>query len=70
MLYLEDLAPMKCACGCGKEGGPIALHGKCHISAPTVAWYVDGMIRIECSVCKKLVAEIAVARRTKDNELH
>lgn len=38
------------------------LHGRCHISAPTTCEYRrEGVLRVTCSACGKLVAEIAVA---------
>lgn len=63
LLYIEDLKDMKCPCGRPGCEDPIFMHAACHPSAPTWASYFDGILTISCSVCEKVIAEIAVANR-------
>jgi hypothetical protein len=59
-----DLDPMRCdRPGCAHLDHPhgLALHARCHESAPLQVWYADGVITVLCAGCKTLVAKIAVA---------
>ena len=63
MLYKEELDKMECAAGHKAKG--FWLHSKCHITIPTWVRYEDGIISVRCSVCDKVVAEIAIASNIK-----
>lgn len=63
-LTRKQLDPMKCGtpgCGCS---GPLVLTAKCHMGTPVTATYdwTTGMLTIQCSVCKRHVATIEVAK--------
>jgi hypothetical protein len=40
---------------------PMYVHGHCHIQAPVVCIYQDGVLEIRCTACGDLVTRIAVA---------
>jgi hypothetical protein len=65
-LYKEGLKDLKCPCGVPGCEDPLYMHSKCHPEAPTWARYFDGVLTIECSVCRKVIAEFAVASRNGD----
>jgi len=57
------LDPMKCGtpgCTCA---GPLILNARCHMGRPLQVEYdwTTGVLTVACSVCQRLVAEIAVA---------
>lgn len=54
-------------CSCGEEqcdNSTIFFHGRCHPEAPAEVSYTkgSGKIVIACHTCKKLIAEVAVAK--------
>ena len=75
MLFREDLEKLLaqgCAC-CKKEGKdpkkehshkqPLYFHAKCHIDAPPWSYYKNGIIHIECSVCRQPIFSFQVASK-------
>lgn len=48
------------------EGGPLYLHGACHIGSPTWAVYDHGLLTITCAECKREIATIYVAEEPPD----
>lgn len=62
LLTQEQLDNMQCAIpGCSKDHGPLYLHGRCHIEAPTEVVYFNGELMIACAECQSPIARIAVA---------
>jgi hypothetical protein len=49
-----------CESGCTHE---FFFHARCHPAAGTWVSYREGTLTIICRECRKLVAEVAVARR-------
>ena len=61
ILTQHYLNQMTCnAPGCN-ETHQLYLQARCHEDAPPTCIYSSGVLRIECSVCKLQVCEIAVA---------
>lgn len=59
----SDLDRMTCStagCKCGASGGLI-FRARCHLDAVPLTVYSHGVIRIECSVCRRPVVDIQVA---------
>lgn len=53
----------KCCCAkCKDNTQPLYLHGRCHISSPSVAMYdsIKKVLIIRCAECMLLVARIRV----------
>ena len=48
-------------CNCGANGGDMFLHGRCHMDGNTETSYCEGVIKVACKECGKLIARIAVA---------
>ena len=65
-LYKEDLDQVQCSCGRIACEDPVFLHSGCHIKSPTWCSYFDGVLTVRCAECKKIVAEIAVAKKESD----
>jgi hypothetical protein len=43
------------------EAGPgLAIHGRCHPGAGTIAWYRAGVLTFRCKKCECIVVDIAV----------
>ena len=63
MLYKEELDKMECAAGHEAKG--LWLHSGCHITIPMWVRYENGVLIIRCSVCNKVVAEVAVMSNIK-----
>jgi len=67
-LNLEDLERLAGG-GCQVPGcthphsGALYVHARCHLGAGNEVSYVlgSGVLRIACRVCKKVIAEVAVA---------
>jgi len=68
VLYKEDLDDMTCTCGKPACEDPIVFHGRCHPRAKTWCYYFDGMLTVRCADCDKVVTEVAVARKVKDDK--
>lgn len=60
-----DLDHVHCSVpGCTTEhagGNSVFLHGRCHVGAGNEVEYVDGLLHIRCTRCKREVAAIQVA---------
>lgn len=72
-LTTAELERSVCACGAEDcDNSTIFLHGKCHPEAAAEVSYTkgSGKIVINCHKCKKLVAEIAVAKPPSMAELY
>lgn len=68
-LYKEALDATECSVpGCDhKDHAPgYFLHSKCHTGSPVWVMYLNGNLFVTCSVCKKVVASIAVASIAKE----
>ena len=63
MLYKEDLDKMECAGGHAAAG--LWVHAKCHFPINPGARYEAGILTFYCTVCNKMVAQIAVATAKK-----
>jgi hypothetical protein len=67
-LCIEDLERIASG-GCQVEGckndhpHEFFFHARCHPTAGTWVSYKEGTLTIICRECRKLVAEVAVARR-------
>jgi hypothetical protein len=60
-LTKDDLERMECQIpGCKHESHEFVLHSRCHYRTPTWTSYQNGVLTITCSLCHKVVAEIAV----------
>ena len=62
--YKEDLALIGCGTpGCQTQHDLIYLYAACHSSKKLYLGYdkKKGLLQMRCAVCRKLVAEIAVA---------
>lgn len=66
MLYLEDLARLKCStpgCDCA---GVMWVHSKCHPGAPKeVSMHPDGVVEVYCAICKSYIVSFAIASRER-----
>jgi hypothetical protein len=60
ILMREHLADIRCACGRDHD---FVFSPVCHVDAPMVASFNKhtGVLSLDCAVCSKLVAKIAVA---------
>ena len=61
-MYVEEL-PTKCehpGCGCG---GPMYMHGKCHIDAPTWTVIEGEVARVICAECDRPIVSLWLAHR-------
>lgn len=61
--HLDKMAIAGCQ-SCDKPGhkhNEVYLHGVCHVGGEIEAFYRDGIIHINCKVCKKAIVEIQVA---------
>ena len=49
--------------GCNHRGHatPLYFSGRCHPRGPQEVWYDNGELHVQCMVCKKQVAVVAVA---------
>ncbi len=57
----SDLLPTKCESpGCVCSTGPMYLHSRCHPSEPTWAFVLNGVLTVECAVCRKHIVSIKV----------
>lgn len=61
----ENLDNMLCPCGTPAREQPVMLMAKCHSKIRLVAWYYDGVLKLLCPVCRKVVLAAQIAR---DNE--
>jgi hypothetical protein len=63
-LVQADLNKMTCNCGAPDCDGVLFFHSKCHPKAPSIVSYrKDGLLMINCAVCKSPVCLIAVDRK-------
>ncbi len=62
MTTRETLDSMNCAeCGRGADcDDPLYMHSHCHPKSPTWAVYHNGLLRISCAKCGKLIIEVGV----------
>ena len=56
----ETLRALVPSCGHDGEDG-MWIHSACHPEMPTWCLYADGVLRIECALCKKKIVEVRVA---------
>lgn len=63
MHYREGLDKLNCCFGHGADG--LWIHAKCHFPSLPGARYRDGVLTFYCSVCNKVVCEIAIASKKK-----
>ncbi len=65
-LFREDLDATGCETpDCNHDHSIIYLHSRCHPRKGYAARYekASGILRIECAVCERAIAEVAVAKK-------
>lgn len=65
-LYKDELDHLPCFnpdCDHTSHTKPMALNAYCHPTKPVRVWYKDGLLTLNCAICKQIVVQIAVARR-------
>ena len=62
-MYKEDLDQLRCDCGRIACEDPMFFRSKCHPGEPTWCKYFDGELIIRCSICKREVVRIKVAKK-------
>lgn len=64
-LTARDFNGMTCAipdCDHSQHrGGALYLHSRCHPSSPTWARYDNGLVIVECAICREEIARAKVA---------
>lgn len=63
-LQLDYSTLGNCEC-CGipySKDNPFELGGRCHKHAPVRVAYWQGVLQIHCSVCERLICEVAVSK--------
>lgn len=60
-LTKDDFERMQCENpDCRHESHELVLHSNCHPRTPTWTAYRNGVLTVTCSLCHRVVAEIAV----------